>query len=504
MSRNRPRWLRILRVGLRRRLARLDRTAPAWLSWLPFWGTSLLIHALILVLVATFLYTTSRPSERTELESSIIAYGDGGPEALEPLDPAGDSMADPTTTPSLAALPTPSLDLNPTPSLADLPKSDPEPEAFAPPSIPNLGGRASAFSGRGANRAELVRREGGTSESERAVDQGLHWLSRHQRKDGSWRLDVHQECRQPDGCPGGGGGGSETAATGFALLSFLGAGHTHNKPGPYRELVGRALNWLVEHQQKSGALVPNITDSTTMYSHGIAAMALCEAYGITRDSRLRGPARLAIDFITHSQNKQDGGWRYTPNQRGDTSVFVWQMLALRSASLAGIEVSKNVIRGCQLYIDRASADKDQTTYAYVPGGGPGRIMTAAGLLCRQYLGWSRNHPPLIKGVAGVWADLQASPGRNIYHWYYATQLLHNMQNDAWKKWNPIVRDNLVATQVVSKGCDHGSWSPTSPQPDPYGASHGRLFQTALSILTLEVYYRYLPIYRSSDRAVVEK
>jgi hypothetical protein len=176
------------------------------------------------------------------------------------------------------------------------------------------------------------------------------------------------------------------------------------------------------------------------------------------------------------------------------------LLALRSASLAGIEVSKNVIKGCHLYLDKAAADKDLTTYAYVPGHGPGRIMTAAGLLCRQYLGWSRDHPPLIKGVAGVWAELKASNGRDIYYWYYATQLLHNMQNDAWKQWNPKVRDGLVATQVVSKGCDHGSWSPMAPGPDHYGVGGGRLFQTSLSVLTLEVYYRYLPLYQDGNRS----
>jgi hypothetical protein len=130
-------------------------------------------------------------------------------------------------------------------------------------------------------------------------------------------------------------------------------------------------------------------------------------------------------------------------------------------------------------------------------------MTAEALLCRQYLGkpfgWPRDRPALIKGVAGVWDDLQGNKERNIYYWYYATQLLHNMQNDAWKRWNPMIRDGLVKTQVISKGCDNGSWSPDSPQPDRWGTRAGRLFQTTMSILTLEVYYRYLPLYRTNDR-----
>ena len=103
-----------------------------------------------------------------------------------------------------------------------------------------------------------------------------------------------------------------------------------------------------------------------------------------------------------------------------------------------------------------------------------------------------------KGAAGVWDDLRGSDDRNIYYWYYATQLLHNMQNKAWKQWNVKVRDGLVAMQVTGDGCDRGSWSPVLPVPDRWGLRGGRLFQTSLSILTLEVYYRFLPLYRTTE------
>ncbi len=65
---------------------------------------------------------------------------------------------------------------------------------------------------------------------------------------------------------------------------------------------------------------------------------------------------------------------------------------------------------------------------------------------------------------------------------------------------PGVRDGLIAMQISSKGCDQGSWSPVLPQPDRWGIRAGRLFQTSLSILTLEVYYRFLPLDRNADPA----
>jgi hypothetical protein len=321
---------------------------------------------------------------------------------------------------------------------------------------------------------------------------------RHQRGDGGWSLDVRNECKIAPGCPEDVHVESDTAATGLALLPFLGAGHIHNQPSRYQETVRRGIDWLISHQQKSGELFLGGQIHSQFYSHAIATMALCEAYGLSKDERLKGPAQLGIEFIAQSQNKYDGGWRYSPGMEGDTSVFGWQMFALRSARLAGLNVPKNVIRGCSHYLDEAASDKHRKTYGYLPGRPMTAVMTAEALLCRQYLGWPRDHASLVAGVAIVWDDLQSSDERNIYYWYYATQLLHNMQNKAWKQWNAKVRDGLVAMQIESKGCDQGSWSPIFPQPDRWGLRGGRLFQTSLSILTLEVYYRFLPLYRNNE------
>lgn len=310
-------------------------------------------------------------------------------------------------------------------------------------------------------------------------------------------MNFHGQC-QGAGCPEQVCLESETAATGLALLPLLGAGHIHTVKTRYQMNVRKGLEWLVQHQQPSGELYINGGDTARMYSHAIAAMALCEAYGISGEPTLRRPAQRALDFVIASQNSQDGGWRYFPGQSGDTSVFGWQMFALRSARLAGLQVPRNVTKGCKIYLDLAAVDESRTMYAYRPGRGASPVMTAEALLTRQYLGWPREFPPLVKGVAHVAADLEQSAERNIYYWYYATQLLHNMQNKDWPRWNSRVRDGLISMQVGGNGCDRGSWDPFTPQPDLWGRSAGRHFLTALSLLTLEVYYRYLPLYQPSD------
>ena len=356
------------------------------------------------------------------------------------------------------------------------------------------------FSGRDeATRAKLVRREGGTVHSEKAVENGLNWIVRHQRADGGWSLNFQSQC-QGQGCPQHQSSvDSDAAATGLALLPLLGAGHIHTAKSRYQNNVRQGLAWLVQHQNTTGDLHQGEPGLAHLYSHAIASMALCEAYGLSHDPSLRQPAQRAIDFIAECQNVDAGGWRYVPGQIGDTSVFGWQMFALRSARLAGLKVPRNVLKGCRTYLDSAAADSKKITYAYMAGRSATPVMTAEALLSRQYLGWPRDFPPLVKGASMVAANLEESGERNIYYWYYATQLLHNMQNKDWERWNVRVRDGLVAMQVAGQGCDRGSWDPSSPQPDRWASmAGGRLFLTSLSVLTLEVYYRYLPLYQPSD------
>lgn len=505
--------MRLARVRLRRLLSRLDRTAPAWLSWLPSWGSSLLLHAVLLVVLATFYYATNRPPDRADFDSQIVSMADQDFTSLVPAERSGDPFTDQQTeeTPSISMDPTgkatgqpalvAGLTFAPTMSRPEYSHTDRATGLSDLIQAPRIHAEdmTAPFAGRqGATKVQLIRREGGTTASERAVQDGLAWLARHQRNDGGWGLDVRAECKIGSGCPEDVHVESDTAATGLALLPFLGAGHMQTQPSRYQDQVKRGIDWLLRNQQKTGELFLGGQIHSQFYSHAIASMALCEAYGLTKDPRLKEPAQRAINFIAESQNKYDGGWRYAPGQEGDTSVFGWQMFAIRSARLAGLSVSKNVLMGCSHYLDLASTDKSRTTYSYLPGMNPSAVMTAEALLCRQYLGWPRDQGAMLKGVAIVWDELQADPQRNIYYWYYATQLLHNMQNKAWKQWNPRVRDGLVGMQVQGDGCDQGSWSPVYPQPDRWGMRGGRLFQTSLSVLTLEVYYRFLPLYRTTD------
>lgn len=497
---------------------------PSWLEWAPAVSTSLLLHAVLLFLlgVVVLVRTGGTATEAVHIDTELIPDRiDARYDTIAPIETPGSEFG------SLNVEP-PSIEI----ATAMPPPLSPSPDTNGPAALGSnldtgefgvggggladamrtgrlgdigthalegggVGGLGSPFGNRtGTAKAALVR-AGGSVPSERAVTRGLEWIQRHQRPDGGWSLSPRPECDGDRKCPEDPALDSDTAATGLALLPLLGAGHHHEQEGPFQDTIKRGLKWLTDHQKPDGDLFAGGGANTRMYSHGIATMTLCEAYGLTRDPHLLKPAQKAIDFIVKAQNPDDGGWRYAPGQPGDTSVFGWQLFALRSAYLAGLDVPGDTVSGARKYLDRAAADPIAATYAYQPGRPMTPVMTAEGLLCRQYLGWTQNNPALLQGVQKVAVDLNKNSAkqRNVYYWYYATQLLHNVQGPLWQAWNVQVRDGLVAQQVIDRStCAYGSWHPNQPIPDAWGKEAGRHFTTCLALLSLEVYYRYLPLY----------
>lgn len=329
-------------------------------------------------------------------------------------------------------------------------------------------------------RPGLVKSGGGTKASEEAVELGLGWLARHQRSDGSWSFQHGPDDPGQLDCP--------TGATGLALLAFLGAGYTHTQ-GEYRAHVGRGLKFLVDHMEvgENGGWMQG-TGQATMYVQAICAIALCEAHTLTKDAALRQPAQLAIKFIIKAQDPQSGGWRYRIPQQGDTSVVGWQMMALQSARIAELDVPAHVIDKANMFL-RSVESEGGALYGYTNPNGVRPSTTAVGILCRMYLGRDAEHVSMKRGVKYLsgWGPNVA----DMYYSYYATQALHHWGGPMWNQWNPLMRDLLVNSQSHT-GDSTGSW----PTDRSHGAqAGGRLYTTCLSIMTLEVYYRHLSLYR---------
>jgi hypothetical protein len=348
---------------------------------------------------------------------------------------------------------------------------------------------------------------------------GLEFLAGIQRDDGRWEFNylggaVDAGSEQPSIQ-------ADAAATGMALLAYFGAGHDHLS-GRYRRVVGDGLDYLVRIQDDSGALFPEDGRPTgqvaRFYGHGIATLALCEAYGMTGDARLRRPAQRAIEYLIDTQHGDYGGWRYVPGVNADLSVTGWQLIALRSGRLAGLAVpaeSISQIRGC---LERCRDDQGEgALFRYNPwaspsdpttrhGREPSTVMTSVGMVMQLYLDADRGNPQIERGAEHLLANLPqagdspivaptgtlGNPQRDTYYWYYGTQAMYSLGGDYWSAWRGRLEPLLVESQLTT-GPAAGSWDPFRPVPDKWADYGGRLYVTTLNLLSLEVERRYLPV-----------
>ncbi|MEX0671162.1 MAG: hypothetical protein WD060_11965 [Pirellulales bacterium] len=354
----------------------------------------------------------------------------------------------------------------------------------------------------GAARTEKVADREVAQRAKVVVDRGLEFLARSQQADGRWRLGVFSGATPADVPKLE----SDTAATGLALLSFMGAGHDHFD-GRYRDTVRRGLEFLLAIQKPDGDLFLPADDLSNscawLYSHGIASIAICEAVGMTGDPLVKPAAEQACRFIATSQHPQLGGWRYTPRSDADLSVSGWMLVAVRAGDLAGVKTDPATLPGVRRLLEAAAARDDATRYAYNPRKQDQRrsrlstaCMTAVGGLMRLHTG-DRSGDPRVAAAARVLAAIEPSYGsaaekaRDSYLWYYASQVLVHTGGAEWNRWYGQLVEVLADNQELS-GPKAGSWDPLLPVPDRWGEYGGRVYVTTLHLLALEVPDRHLP------------
>jgi hypothetical protein len=313
-------------------------------------------------------------------------------------------------------------------------------------------------------------------ELDRAVTRGLARLAATQRPDGSWGEPQF---------------GRSVAVTALACLAFMADGNLPGR-GVYGEQVQKGLEYVLSASTESGLLATD-TANSPMYGHGFATLFLGEVYGMTQgggDTELADRTHRAlvraVRLIEASQNNE-GGWRYNPVPvDADTSVTICQIMALRSARNAGLEVSKTVVDRAVEYI-RACQNADGG-FRYQSIQGPSAWpRSAAGIASLQYAGIYKDRA-IDSGLRYV--KNSALPGRGgdannmIHYWYgqyYAVQAMFLAGGDAWATWWPAIKDELLTSQSPM-----GTWSDQGIGED---------YATAMALIVLQMPKRYLPIFQ---------
>ena len=327
---------------------------------------------------------------------------------------------------------------------------------------------------RGRPSLNVIKGLGGSDGTEKAIEASIRWLAENQEESGRWNSREH-----------GAKGQFDTGVTGLALLCFYGWGARHDEEGEYRQHIGRALDWLLSQQEQNG----DLSAEGMMYCHSIASIALCEAYGVTKDPKLREPAERAIAYTLAAQSKTKGGWRYRPGNDSDTSITGWQFMALHSARLAGLKVPEKHFELARKWFDTAGGGKHGGLYGYQGPGKKSPAMVATGMFCRQLDLDPPTSPKQIESAKLIGINPMRSRTLDFYYIYYATLALYQHQGPIWDKWNEHLKDSLPRLQRKT-GSRTGSWDTSRG----LAGNGGRVTSTALATLSLEVYYRILPIY----------
>ncbi|NQT40739.1 MAG: hypothetical protein HQ581_24810 [Planctomycetes bacterium] len=380
----------------------------------------------------------------------------------------GQDQADPFGPPKTADPFTPVEDDDPFDSADDENPFDSAVETE--PLAPGLPDRGTGLSDRGSWKSGEVARP-----------LSLDWLVKKQAGDGSWSFAESENpfedtYSNPGKCP------SRCGATGLALLAFLGAGQTHQE-GQFQRTIDEGLKYLLD-QFKSGPHGANLCgEGDRMVWHGIATLALCEAYAMTRDPALENSAQRALDFIAAVQDKRSGGWPARLGGKPSPVASACQILAMKSGHMGYLKVNPKTVRRAARYFD-AELSNDRTEMV-------------AGLLARMLIGGETSEPAMRRAVRRI---VKRGPVENdVVHNYFAHQVIHykrlrESDKSQWIPWYSAMREQLVDSQI-GDGDERGSW--WNPR-DVRARQGGRLLQTALSTLTLEVYYGHLPIYSSKS------
>ena len=392
----------------------------------------------------------------------------------------------------------------------DFPGDTPKPE-FVRPNTPSVSSRPATRAPetyrarRIEQRRAIALKNGGSIDSERAVEASLRWMASVQEADGRWssarhgggaeRNDPQGQGRKDTGSYGGSGVYADSGVTGLVVLSFLGAGYTHEE-GQYSSNVKRALDWLIKQQQSNGFLGGKSTYYDWMYCHAIATFALAEAYGMQADPtahpELRDAVRGGVRLIAAMQN-DDGGWRYGKGSESDMSMFGWQLMALKSAVNAGITVPEETRRGMTKFLQARALGTRGGLAGYKLNERPTPAMTAESLFCRQMFNVRQSDAASQEAVTYLRQNLPRLANYDEYYWYYGTLAMFQYDGESWEDWNSSLRDMLIGLQRTS-GPNAGSWDPKGK----WAGIGGRLYSTALSTMSLEVYYRFLRIYQTDE------
>jgi hypothetical protein len=288
-------------------------------------------------------------------------------------------------------------------------------------------------------------------------DRGLAYLAKNQNPQGSWNDSM----------------GSEPGVVGLCVVAFLAHGEDPNH-GMYAGAISKGLDYILGQQNQTNGYIGN-----SMYNHGFATLALAEAYGAVNNPKIAPALKKSVELILSAQKRnRSEAWRYTPDSTdADTTVSGCQLVALYAARNAGLPVPDEALKKGLAYMARCRGTDG--AYGYTSAGGGKPTLTAIGVLCLS-LAKEKEGKGFQSSVDYLRGQMSYRDRHYPYYFeYYMSQALFHADPETWSEWNS--RNIRYLSTIQARD---GSWP----------GNKGQSFNTAGSLLSLALNYRFLPIY----------
>ena len=327
----------------------------------------------------------------------------------------------------------------------------------------------------------------------KAMPSNLATVAGWQHTDGSWSED-----------DSGHGVADEQAhqslCTGLGVLTFLGAGYDQVTKNAYRRSVQLGLNWICSHQRADGSFPGPLIDNA------IQSMALSEALALTDDPSIRDAAYRGIQALLARRVMSPAPLKVRawpdPDGRISTSANTWCIMAVKSALGAQLLRDREALAESSAWLAATwLAANPQTTgpgarakpcaasmdFSHAPAIATGSDLYG-GLAAAVFLSKGKTEPI----VASLLPQLLSETADATSHLDASERLMRTYamfefgDREAFLAWKAACKQTLAAQRQTS-GPLEGGWNVPTPAGTP---GLGATASSLLSVLTIEVFYRY--------------
>ena len=305
---------------------------------------------------------------------------------------------------------------------------------------------------------------------------------------------------------------SPVGVTSICALAFLAGGSTPGR-GPHQDRVERALTYLLDrvapaHSPAPGYIHDEGDHHSRMHGHGLATLALAQAYSVSPSSPLGRRTAEALDAALAciaSAQTLEGGWYYEPEAttEHEGSITVCIVQALRAAKDSGLHVESQIIARAVDYVRRLQQENGGFAYALSLPEKTSVALTAAGLATLHATG-EYEGSAVQEAYDWLWRELlsreQARSAGDLslearfpfYERFYLAQALwQNPDRSAFERWFAKERELILRKQRKD-----GSWVDRRYESGKgRDQAYGSCYSTAMNCLFLALPDGILPIFQ---------